>query len=1409
MPIRPSFVKSSVAGASRYALAAVVMAWAFGSTPPSARAAAPDAGEGASLKFAKLGADPATGMAVAEDGALLFTAHADANRVRAWDVRTGKQVADAAVPGGPSFVLQRGNELFVACPDAGEVAVLTRAKGWAVDRRLRVGTPLPSYLSAPAGKAFARRLLVTCPGRAGDMVVDLPTAAGGGQPKVVANLTGAIATVAAGGEFVFEQPFQLGGFGTRRPYADLLAGRSSWSKTVTLEGQPGTTEIRQQVKAGDPWYGGNVPMRLDLDGANGGGVGCVIVPDLLRDVAYPLWSDAATAGPVRRPGGIVGRRSTEIPPELAGYLTPATSPPSVPKPLSPVARTADGRLAPMAPAVAVTLGDRLYVFLYASAERAAYRAETAAFGEPDAPNLPPKPQDRDLPADLDAVAQVEVAGPVLAYTTSEDGKTLVAAREGMLLAWDVVTGKLTKRLPFPYGNCLLWRRNTLYVGDMRSNLVQTFDPGQNWQPGHAFKLGDGRQPNVLAAARGRAFDGKVLLLTHQNEVLRLDAAKRTAEPLYKRPQLGWLVAGAGADRVFEQEGGGGTGDGTPELFDYAPYVAGTVPAARSQRPFYGLGKLHQARPGPLWFDDKGVWAGKPIASLSGQQGMGTLIPDLTRDQFYAVGGGQVKTFKADVSLAEVGSRPARMPAEMRAVAAKGWAVANSTGPYSFSPPLAAVVGDRLHAWFRRPDGALFHYATRATADPSPAATAAATGPAGAFPARVVEGQPVRYTLPTAAPGATYAVIAGPAGLSVGADGAVAWTPAKGDGPAVAIKVRVDAGGKTYFVRLETTVVPADRAAAAVGAGAPQAGKHYLTNGPYDVAIAADGGSVLLLQDALLRRLDADGVAVVETRTLPASYRWVYERPGHYVAVRDDAVDLLDKRSLSVLRSARLDPPGAGAAAFHPTRGETYVSQPEQTADGPGDAPAVRVVDEAAGRATIVPRLAATALAVHPGGRLLYAAAPFRAFDPTTGRGDPAFSRALMVFDLDAKPWRLVGRRPNEAESMAPARFRVSPDGAAIAALPGFQDDQRRKAGVRVLSAADVGATARVAFEGSGITDVAFHPSIDLAATVSVLRAAADGRVDAGTVTLRSRQTGAVAERRLDAGGRTLGRVERAWFAPGGRHLMVAHVDEAGRRLLEAFPLRLEPAEERLIAVAPRRPAVVNPAVPGAAATLPAPAGAEVARGDLQALKAATTKVTGSKEIAAAYADSVVLVKTADGSGSGVVVGAAGLVLTSAHVLPDVGDVTVDYRAHDVGGHTVERSAAATVVRADRKRDLALLRVAGVGRLPPVHLAAADEVAMGEDVTVIGHPGVGRDILTHTVTSGIVSHPNRKPIDVRYLQTNAAINPGMSGGPVFDGEGALIGIVAKKAIRAEAVGLAVAVSEVRAFLEACSAGEKAQ
>ena len=137
-----------------------------------------------------------------------------------------------------------------------------------------------------------------------------------------------------------------------------------------------------------------------------------------------------------------------------------------------------------------------------------------------------------------------------------------------------------------------------------------------------------------------------------------------------------------------------------------------------------------------------------------------------------------------------------------------------------------------------------------------------------------------------------------------------------------------------------------------------------------------------------------------------------------------------------------------------------------------------------------------------------------------------------------------------------------------------------------------------------------------------------------------------------------------------------------------------------------------------------------------------------------------------GEGSGFIVSADGYILTNAHVVADADEVTVRM--------TDRREYAAKVVGIDKRSDVAVLKIEGKN-LPVVKIGNPEKLRPGEWVLAIGSPFT----FENTVTAGIVSATGRSmPGEdglVPFIQTDVAVNPGNSGGPLFNLNGEVVGI----------------------------------
>lgn len=197
----------------------------------------------------------------------------------------------------------------------------------------------------------------------------------------------------------------------------------------------------------------------------------------------------------------------------------------------------------------------------------------------------------------------------------------------------------------------------------------------------------------------------------------------------------------------------------------------------------------------------------------------------------------------------------------------------------------------------------------------------------------------------------------------------------------------------------------------------------------------------------------------------------------------------------------------------------------------------------------------------------------------------------------------------------------------------------------------------------------------------------------------------------------------------------------------------------------------------------------------------------TEEITNEVADSVVEITTeimqtnsfygqyiSKGAGSGVIISADGYIVTNNHVIDGASKISVTTR----GGESYD----ATLVGNDSKVDIALLKI-DAKDLPVAILGDSSELSVGSKAVIIGNP---LGTLGGSVTEGIISALDRAiEIDgktMHLMQTDAAVNPGNSGGGMFDGQGTLAGIVVAKSSSegVDNIGFVIPINDVISVID---------
>ncbi len=171
------------------------------------------------------------------------------------------------------------------------------------------------------------------------------------------------------------------------------------------------------------------------------------------------------------------------------------------------------------------------------------------------------------------------------------------------------------------------------------------------------------------------------------------------------------------------------------------------------------------------------------------------------------------------------------------------------------------------------------------------------------------------------------------------------------------------------------------------------------------------------------------------------------------------------------------------------------------------------------------------------------------------------------------------------------------------------------------------------------------------------------------------------------------------------------------------------------------------------------------------------------------ADAVVTIETETGFGTAFLISEEGLALTNHHVIEGNGEIVAFLRDG--------RRAVGSLLRSDQRVDAALIRIDCRSLCTTAPLGDSGNVYVGDEVYAIGTPS----LLSHTVTKGIVS-AFRDTDGLTYIQTDAAVSPGSSGGPLVDAAGGkAVGIVTLKStgLLDEGLGFAISIEDALRIL----------
>ena len=1047
------------------------------------------------------------------------------------------------------------------------------------------------------------------------------------------------------------------------------------------------------------------------------------------------------------------------------------------------------------------------------------KTELAESPQSPAP-VEPQPPTQNFDRPVIRFERLATPEPVTSFTVSEDNQFLICSHQGanQVSVWDAQTLQPIKILSTPSPRSVLSRGPLLMVANDGEGTVSVFSSKDQWTQTNQL---DVEKPHIvyLSAPQGRHFQNEILVTCHGEgpkasysdcHVYHLDLKTDKDRHLMK---AALATCNFDGKYVITQGSFNLSPAGGISAFAWDDFVSD-----RPAQPLYKGGipqtpYVYQVWPGSFWIGNNIVFGGVPLVSVKNKLDH-LVVADRNSKLLYVLTPDEVKVYPVSAVMQEVEDRKADFPLqEFSHIYHRIYRIRD----YLLDHPIAFTENHETHLFvldmsktqmlvaktpaFDIPEEVLAPGLVTATpnpVNPAPGSSAPAakyTAPnLLKFPALVAEGESLSHQLP-ALPGTRYELMNPPQGVNLTEKNIVTWKPGSKQVGKQELKIKVTQGDKVTFARVEVEVVARDLVKMYGGLAKLQNFPRLsLDPEPAKLIPTPDYQSLLVLQGKKVHRMTGDGIKDVQTYEMPERYEFIGERDGTFLALDQGRfqLDLIDQKSGRVIKSIPLDKAGVPVLemtdlAVHPKLDISYVAIKTGM-----EVPRYRVlvVNESTSRVTAPDELLGTWVCIDPSGKMLYTGYRDLYRNGTKFHINPGW-RLLEVpqygnldFLISFKLRRgmpVIYQYIDNAGGNGNG-IRLSPDGKRITYLSngGFPSLSRNLAGWNAKQLKQ----NPVAYEtkGRGVcTQLAFHPTLDVVAVPG-----------GNSAVLFDRETGEVLEDKLLLLDRGLGDVKVAdlAFSPDGKSLLFHCQNPFQGNYLRAVPLKLTPTELRQVG----RKIIVAEEKPRPVPT--------VKQSELQALKLdpKPNKQT-PQEIAGRFNPTVVLIRSETGSGTGFVVGSEGYILTCAHAAPEDEKLMVEYQS----GKGPVKSAEATILLWDEDQDLALLKLKQKVDLPTVILSSRPAYDSGEQLTVIGNPGLGETILSQTLTTGVISNPKRMLRDQPLIQISAAVNPGNSGGPVFDDRGQVIGLVILKG-DIEAAGFAIPATELRKFLLSVTKGK---
>jgi len=1310
----------------------------------------------------------ATSTEMSEDGRFLFIADKNEDIITVWNVISQK-IQTHIKTKAPTIMLSRGDKLYVSNDINGVITEFSRNMNWKPTNEFLLNAERVRCISAPSGAYFKNKIIASCGhGEKGALFIELDVSKD--KTKTIRNARRSAPTIVF---FNFRGDMLVAMRCSGYSWNFSTTTTSDFRKNKNPSWIPCHGAYMRQFSKKQYWFSRKLlffgtPARLIKSSS------LTISPDVNNPrIFYTLNANGVQA---------LSLSSTET--QLAAWRLDA---PAVfkKKPSIYQRRSLDDWMRGFS--LSATHGDNIYMFFLGDDHRiysglfpkpASYEKTTRHVFKPNV--------FEPIPLDIQPTS----------ITLSGDGRYLAIScfYDDAVLLWDVERERVVATINIEKPSPSLWIRKNLFIGTHTNAIIHLYSV----KAGKTIEL---RSINLnergliyLSAPGDEFYKGRILAACASEKQFSLyDVNVKTAKSrLLIQTPAKWSFANfdySGKSILLQQHG-----FKTPSRFlmykykdifskNFAP-VSGYAPV------------LKQYHKGDFWLAYKHVYAGSPPTKDSNAFER-FLLPDVIENRFFVVNRYLATARKLDNRRNECGKWSITLPDSIKGI------------PHSFAykrqahhfwrQNAAATLKSRIALFILDETSRQIYYCKIKQAK-------TISSNAKTMPSTIRVGASLKCNILEAPIQGQYTVLHAPASLQVDDSGCLTWIPRESEIGQARIKIRVEVNGEVSFKRYYVEVLPKLEAASrkTVESCAAENLPIRILGTSYSLQHSASRKYAVFAANSKLYFLAPSGKTILKTVDTKKSYIKVVDRKKYFLALARNSIDFISKKNLKVLKTTPL-PYQALDIVSRPASTRSYVSVYASDSQSVLKAFKIALFDEKSNELSILPGAFGKKLLISPSGDILLSSLQMRRYAGSlvniiTGvRLRRYYQSVDVVLSYRIFSNELSLLKVNEQPGFFGTDFAISNDGSlyAYAADSGLQCDPKtvKDNAIGVFESKNPRKLVSTLSVGMNPAAVAFNPKLNIVAASTREK-----------IKLFNPSSG-IAINQSPSIPEEVASIDKIFFSPNGENILLVGEDDLKRKSLYCLRLNWSERERSLLKKPHKTPRVAKltkaPFYRDTKVTIKH--GAVPTHSMLDGIRSASTKKLSTHLIAQKYLSSVVVIFSHGLVSSGFFVSKQGYILTCAHGLPKRKKlkIIVSYKQTRKNVET-NRKANAELIAIDRKRDLALLKI-NTTPVSTVLLPLKINVATGDHVSIIGSPGVGKRILAYTMTNGIVSNTNRVLYGHSYVQTTAPVNPGMSGAPVFDDHGNVIGLVVLKA-NIDSVGMMVPHAAILSFFNKITGGK---